>query len=118
MEVALMEREVARRAQDHVLAEAGNEKAALRVSSEMPYEDLVMHVIKLQVPFDFRPDFLTAVGVTFRPDPKLVMPTSGWACPSHGYTILKTLTSRAGRVYRSCVAQDCGRYETAPDLAT
>lgn len=46
------------------------------------------------------------------PSRKSVAPASApWACPDHGSSSLVTLTSREGRVYGACTADDCEWFE-------
>jgi hypothetical protein len=41
----------------------------------------------------------------------VVGPTDGWVCPKHGADNLLTITSRKGRVYRTCTTTNCPEFE-------
>jgi hypothetical protein len=43
--------------------------------------------------------------------------TASWVCPDHGPSSLVTLTSRKGRIYTACSADECQWFE-APQPAT
>lgn len=45
------------------------------------------------------------------PAPQHATEARDWECPAHGAANLVTLTSRMGRVYRSCTVSECEEFE-------
>lgn len=113
LEVKLMEKEADRQAADREKAAAGDKRAEKRVeqTSDADFQERFARLSDEAKAATFKGDLVPAAKEVFGDDllPVSGSPTSDWVCPTHGDADIKVVTTRKGRIMRTCAT--CKQFE-------